>query len=79
MKHRGGGIARQQAPGSAWRRLPGLLAVMSLMAASFLVAGAGPANAAGAQGEPPGVDPGTPPWTGSANPIPAAPASFDPA
>jgi hypothetical protein len=52
---------------------------MSLLAASFLVAGAGPANAAGQPGEPPGVDPGTPPWTGPANPIPAEPASFDPA
>jgi hypothetical protein len=52
---------------------------MSLLAASFLVASAGPANAAGQPGEPPGVDPGTPPWTGPANPIPAEPASFDPA
>lgn len=28
--------------------------------------------------EPPGIDPGVPPFTGAANPIPTPPASFDP-
>jgi hypothetical protein len=38
----------------------------------------GTAGAHYTPGEPPGVDPGTPPWAGAANPIPAEPAAFDP-
>jgi hypothetical protein len=63
----------------AWRRLPARLAVISLVAASFIVPTTATANAAYQPGEPAGVDPGTPPWTGSANPVPPPPASFDPA
>jgi hypothetical protein len=72
--------------GTAWsatrralRRLPGRILITTLAAASLLIpVGAAPASAAYQPGEPPGVNPGTPPWTGQANPIPDPPASFDP-
>ena len=40
--------------------------------------GAAPANAVYQPGEPPSVDPGTPVFAGSANPVPAEPAAYDP-
>ncbi len=40
-----------------------------------LAYGLGPARAAD---DPPGIDPGDPPFTGSADPVPAEPAAFDP-
>jgi hypothetical protein len=43
-----------------------------------LAIGAGPAQAAPAGGIPPAVDPGTPTFAGSATPIPAEPATFNP-
>ena len=72
------GITRRVAVWRAWGRLLVRLTVISLVAASFLVPGVGTANASYHQGEPSAVDPVTPPWTGSANPIPTEPASFDP-
>ncbi len=63
----------------AWRRLPARIAIASLAAASLLIPAAAPASAASQPGEPVGVNPGTPPWTGQANPVPDPPASFNPA
>jgi hypothetical protein len=39
---------------------------------------AGPAQAAYQPGEPPNIDPGTPTYTGLANPVPPEPAGYDP-
>src|SRR5215469_5159558 len=70
-------IARPTIRG-ALHRLPVRLAIASLAAASLLIPATTPASAAYQPGEPAGVNPGTPPWTGQANPIPDPPASFDP-
>jgi hypothetical protein len=51
------------------------------LAAAFLLSASLPGVAAQAHyqpGEPPGVDPGTPPFVGLASPMPAEPAAFDP-
>lgn len=72
------GIAGRLAAWRAGRRRPVRLVVVSLVAASFFAPGIGPASAVPRPGESP-ADLGTPPWTGPANPIPAEPASFDPA
>jgi hypothetical protein len=50
----------------------GAILVMSL---AF---GAAPANAVYQPGEPPNIDPGTPTFAGSANPVPTEPAAQDP-
>jgi hypothetical protein len=48
--------------------------LMTLALAAGLMSGVG---AAGAD-DPPGIDPGDPPFTGAADPVPAEPAAFDP-
>src|SRR6266568_2517176 len=55
------------------RRYGGLAASLALVAG--LLAGVGSARAAD---EPPGIDPGEPPFTGLINPVPDEPAAFDP-
>jgi Concanavalin A-like lectin/glucanases superfamily/F5/8 type C domain len=71
------------------RRLPGLFlrsckrpwrraAVICLALTTGLVLTAGSAQAHYQPGEPPGIDPGEPTFTGSANPVPDPPAAYDP-
>jgi hypothetical protein len=50
--------------------------LLSLVLLGGLLAGAGPARAAD---DPPGIDPGDPPYTGLTDPVPGEPAPFDPA
>jgi hypothetical protein len=57
-----------------WRRA----AVMCLALTTGLVLAAGSAQAHYKPGEPPGIDPGEPTFTGSANPVPDPPAAYDP-
>jgi hypothetical protein len=54
-----------------------LIAACSSLAASFLI-GVGPAGAAYQPEIPPEVDPGTPTYTGLADPVPHEPVAFDP-
>jgi hypothetical protein len=50
--------------------------VSALALLASLAYGLGPARSAA---DPPGIDPGDPPFTGLANPVPAEPAALDPA
>src|SRR5215472_2829429 len=79
---RGRGAPRRGLPRPATRavlrRLPARIVIAILAAASLLIPATAPASAAYQPGEPAGVNPGTPPWSGQANPIPDPPASFDP-
>ena len=54
------------------------VAAMGIAFAVTLALSTGTAGAHYVPGEPPGVDPGTPPFTGSNNPIPSEPTGFDP-
>ena len=49
-----------------------------LAVVASLLLSAGTAQAHYQPGEPPAIDPGEPTWVGSATPIPAEPASYDP-
>ncbi|GAA5200548.1 hypothetical protein GCM10023322_78620 [Rugosimonospora acidiphila] len=64
------------------RRAPRRLAAKALIACfamvASMVATAGTAHATYHPGEPAGMDPGTPPFVGSADPVPAPPGTFDP-
>jgi hypothetical protein len=60
------------------RRAVRTSSAMAMALAASMVFTIGPAQAHYLPGEPPGVDPGTPPFTGSANPVPNEPAAFDP-
>jgi hypothetical protein len=62
----------------AWRRLPVRIIVAGLTAVALVVPAGVAAHAAYQPGEPPGINPGAPPWTGQANPVPDPPASVDP-
>jgi Concanavalin A-like lectin/glucanases superfamily/NedA-like, galactose-binding domain len=59
------------------RMLLGPVAV-SLVIAVSLVPGAGAVRASSLPGDPSGIDPGTPTYTGSANPVPPEGVAFDP-
>ena len=59
------------------RSLPVVAGVCLAMTVSLGLAG-GPALAGGRAAEPAGINPGPPPWAGSAHPVPAPPASYDP-
>ena len=62
--------------GHRWSRLRGVVTVAA-MTVGLMAASAVFAQAQGLS-EPPGVDPGTPPFTGLANPIPDQPTAFNP-
>ena len=51
------------------------LATVGVALAAGLVLGVGSALSVYQPGEPPNIDPGTPPFTGLANPVPAEPAA----
>jgi concanavalin A-like lectin/glucanase superfamily protein/F5/8 type C domain-containing protein len=59
------------------RSLPLVAGVCLAMTVSLGLAG-GPAFAGGQGATPAGINPGAPPWAGSAHPVPAPPASYDP-
>src|SRR5215472_3774333 len=62
----------------ALRRLPVRIVVAGFTTVALAIPAGAVANAAYQPGEPPGINPGNPPWTGQANPVPDPPASFDP-
>jgi len=62
-----------------WNRRPLVRAAgTSLAVVASLLLSAGTAQAHYQPGEPPAIDPGEPTWVGSATPMPAEPASYDP-
>jgi len=69
---------RGSAGASRCSRLLFRLAPVCLALAASLVLGVGSARSHYVPGEPPNIDPGTPTFTGVANPVPAEPVAFDP-
>ncbi len=61
------------------RRPKARAAVACLVLVAGLALFAGTAQARYQPGEPPGINPGEPTFTGAANPVPAEPVAYDPA
>jgi hypothetical protein len=69
---------RTRSTPAARRRLATKALVASVALVASMVATAGTARASYHPGEPPGMDPGVPQFTGSDNPVPAPPGTYDP-
>jgi hypothetical protein len=70
-------VSLRRLRGRRGRRLLTALAVCLTVASSLVMSG-GPALARNQLGEPPGINPGDPTFTGSATPVPAPPVPYQP-